>query len=256
MTNICEVTDGLQLWLDASSFQSYPETGTTWYDLTDNHYDSILSNSITYNTSDRGYFIFDNTNDYIDTNQSLSSESFSVGAFFRTSSVGIKMILSKETASGSPWNYRIWMNGGQLIADIAQGVTQSSLSSPLTNYNDGQWHYVMFTRDDSTWVLYVDGIQVTTKADNFTGSIINAQELWIGRSAFTGESPTGSYQYYGNISVVMIYNRVLSLSEISQNYSCLLSRFNNPIFNLTEISSIKAGNNNILRAYMGYKRIW
>lgn len=256
MSNDCKVTDGLQLWLDASDISSYPGNNIFWYDLSNNNYQTTLSNNIAYNINDRGYFVFDNNDDYVDTNQSLSFESFSVGAFFRTSVIGVKMILSKETSSGNPWNYRIWLNGGQIITDIAQGSTQSSLSSISTSYNDGQWHYVMFTRDDNTWKLYIDEVLVNSKIDNFSGSITNTQELWIGKSAFTGQSPTGSYQYYGDISVVMVYDKVLSLAEISQNYNCLLSRFNNPIFNLTEISSIKAGNNNVSRMYIGNKRVW
>ena len=79
----------------------------------------------------------------------------------------------------------------------------------------------MFTRDDSNWYLYVNGIQVATKVDNFTGSITNSQEVWIGLSAYLG----GSYQYNGSIAQILIYNRVLSSSEILQNYNCNSSRY-------------------------------
>ena len=166
--------------------------------------------SPTYNNT---HFTF-SSGKYVDTNQSLASENFSVGAWFRTDAAGIKMILSKETAAGNPWNYRIWLNGGQIIADISQGVTQSALSSTLTTYNDNQWHLVMFTRNDSNWYLYVDGVQVNTKLDNFVGSVTNAQELWIGQSAYLG----GSYQFVGDIGQVFIYDCVLDSTEILQNF--------------------------------------
>jgi hypothetical protein len=204
------VTSSLQLYLNAATASSYPGSGTEWYDLSTNAYTASLVGSPTYGDT---HFNF-SSGKYVDTNQSLASETFSVGAWFRTSAAGIKMILSKETASGNPWNYRIWLNGGQIIADMAQAATQSTLSSTLTTYNDNQWHLVMFTRNDSNWYLYVDGVQVNTKLDNFVGSVTNAQELWIGQSAYLG----GSYQYVGDIGQVFIYNSVLNSAQILQNF--------------------------------------
>jgi len=205
------VTSSLQLYLNAATGSSYPGSGTEWYDLSANAYTASLVGSPTYNTT---HFNF-SSGKYVDTNQSLASENFSVGAWFRTNNLsGIKMILSKETAAGNPWNYRIWLNGGQIIADMSQVSTQSSLVSTLTTYNDGQWHLVMFTRDDSNWYLYVDGVQINTKLDNFVGSVTNSQELWIGRSAYLG----GSYQFIGDIGQVFIYDSVLNSTEILQNF--------------------------------------
>jgi hypothetical protein len=213
------VTDSLQLYLDAADPASYPGSGTTWTDLSTNAYATTLVGAPAFNST---YFTFDGTTEYVDTNQSLASESFSVGAWFRSSVAGIKMILSKETTAGNPWNYRVWLNGGQLVGDMSQApATQASLVSSLTNYNNGSWYLVMFTRNDSNWYLYVNGLQIATRADPYTGSVTNAQELWIGRSAFTqsGASPSGSYQYTGDIGQVFIYNDVLTSAEILQNYN-------------------------------------
>lgn len=212
------VTDDLQLYLDAADPASYPGSGTTWTDLSPNAYETTLVGAPAFNTT---YFTFDGTTEYVDTNQSLATQFFSVGAWFRTSAAGIKMILSKESTAGNPWNYRIWMNGGQLNGDMSQVTTQAAIASPLTTYNNGSWYLVMFTRDDSNWYLYVNGSQVATRADPYTGSVTNAQELWIGRSAFTqgGASPTGSYQYTGDIGQIFIYNAVLTSAQILQNYN-------------------------------------
>lgn len=205
------VTSNLQLYLIASNTSSYAGSGTTWTDLSPNAYNTTLVGSPTFNTT---HFNFSSGVQYIDTNQSLSSETFSVGAWFRTSAGGIKMLVSKETAVGNPWNYRIWMNGGQIVGDMSQApANQASLSTPLTNYNDGNWHFVMFTRDDSNWYLYVDGVQVNTRLDPYVGSVTNSQEVWIGRSAYTA-----GYQYNGDIAEVFIYNSVLTSSEVLQNF--------------------------------------
>jgi hypothetical protein len=214
------VRTNLQLYLDAADPASYPGTGTTWTDLSPNTYSTTLIGAPAWNST---YFTFDGTTEYVDTNQSLSAEEFSVGAWFRSSAAGIKMILSKETTAGWPWNYRIWLNGGQIVGDISQsGVSNRNINSPLTNYNNGAWYLVMYTRSTATQTLYVNGTQVATAAGSFpSGTISNAQELWIGRSAFTqsGASPSGSYQYTGDIAQVFVYDRVLDSTEILQNYN-------------------------------------
>jgi len=89
-------------------------------------------------------------------------------------------------------------------------------------YNNGQWYLAMFTRDDSNWYLYVNGSQVATRADPYTGSVTNPQELWIGRSAYTGG---GGYQFLGDIGQVFIYNAVLTPAEILQNYNATKSTY-------------------------------
>jgi hypothetical protein len=208
------ITDNLQLYLEPTA---YSGSGTSWIDSSTNTYDVTLVGDHPYNTT---HFTYNGTAQYVNTNQSLAAESFSVGCWFRTSAAGVKMILSKETTAGNPWNYRIWLNGGRIVADMSQVATQATLNSVLTNYNNGAWYNVMFTRDDSNWFLYVNGVQIATRTDPYTGSVVNSQELWIGRSAFTssGSSPTGSYQYTGDIGQVFVYNRVLSATEIQQNY--------------------------------------
>jgi hypothetical protein len=208
------VTRNLQLFLDPSDVDSYPGNGASYYDLSTNEYTTTLEGAPAYNST---HFTFDGTAQYVDTNQSLALETFSIGCWFRTSAAGIKMIISKESTAGNPWNYRLWLNSGQLIFDMSQVTTQSSLTSPLTNYNNGAWYYVIATRNDSNWYLYVNGTQVNTKADPYTGSVTNAQELWIGRSAFTG-APNG-YQYPGDIGQVFIYNDALTATEVLQNYN-------------------------------------
>jgi hypothetical protein len=223
------ITNGLQLYLDAGDVNSYPGSGTSITDLSVNGYTATLENGVGFDSLDSGgAFTFDGGTSYINTNQSLESEEFSVGAWFKSSASGIKMILSKEVPAGNPWNYRIWLNGGRIVADISQLPSfQASLQSSLTNYNNGNWYSVMFTRNDTNWHLYVNGIQIATRVDPYTGSITNNQALWFGRSAFTasGSRPTGSYPYNGSLGEMIVYNRVLSSSEIIQNFNATKSRY-------------------------------
>lgn len=206
------VTLSLQLYLNAADPASYPGSGTIWTDLSPNAYSTTLVGAPAFNST---YFTFDGTTEYVDTNQSLAYDEFAVGGWFRSSAAGIKMLVSKETNAGSPWNYRIWLNGGQIVGDVAKsGGGSQQITSALSSYNNGSWYYVMFTRDSIAWYMYVNGAQVNVALNTLTDPITNAQELWIGRSAYLG----GSYQWVGDIGQIFLYDRALAGSEILQNF--------------------------------------
>lgn len=207
--NLGIITSGLQLYLEP---KKYSGTGTSWTDSSANAYTTTLVGSPTYNTTS---FNFPNTTArYVDTNQSLSSEEFSVGLWFKTSEAGVKMTICKETVIGYPWNYRIWLNGGAIAADTANSAgAYESIGSPLTTYNNGSWYLVMFTRNSSNLRLYVNGSEVANGAASLA-TVSNSQEVWIGRSAFSG-----AYQWVGDLGETFIYNRVLTSAELLQNYN-------------------------------------
>ena len=52
------VTDGLVLCLDAANKDSYPGSGTTWYDLSGNGYNSTAAGTVGPTFNSNGYFEF------------------------------------------------------------------------------------------------------------------------------------------------------------------------------------------------------
>jgi hypothetical protein len=66
--------------------------------------------------------------------------------------------------------------------------------------------------------FYVNGTLTDSKARNFNATV-NAQPLSIGKLAY-------SPRYFtGNVAVARIYNRVLSATEVTQNYNAQKARF-------------------------------
>ena len=57
------VTDGLVFCVDAANPRSYPETGSGWYDLSNNNYDGTLINGASFDSANAGSISFDGTND-------------------------------------------------------------------------------------------------------------------------------------------------------------------------------------------------
>ena len=221
-------TVGLQLYYNPLSSSSYPGSGTSIYDLSGNNYTGTLMNGVGYSS---GVLTFDGSNDYIDVNQSVAlADSFTLLAWIKVSDVtAYRMIFSKETTAGTPWNYRMYVNmtNGVLVGDIAPSTGPGAGLVGTNSVADNTWHMVAFVRNTTTDRIYsyIDGNEEASATDPTTGTISNSQELWIGRSAFTasGASPTGSYPYKGSLGQQLIYNRALSAAEISTTFAATRS---------------------------------
>jgi hypothetical protein len=112
------------------------------------------------------------------------------------------------------------------------GATQSqqSMTSPGT-YSNNNWYNVTCTLDQnvtsttSTANMYVDGLLVATKT-TAVGTVDTVYQP--GQSLHIGNYPGGiKYPFTGNIGPLKVYNRILSASEILQNYNTLKARFPN-----------------------------
>jgi len=222
------ITNGLQLWLDPALSSSYPGTGTSVYDLSPNRYTATLVNGVTYSTARAPSFGFNGATNYryINTGQYLSSETFTLSSWFKSSvTTTYQMLFSKEQVGGSPWNYRLYLGitDGRIYADMTNGTTASLAGS--TNLCNGVWHNAVFVRSVAldTLYLYVDGALITSITDGTTGAMSNNQNVWIGLSAFTGASPTGSYPVNGQIGQSLIYNVALTATQVQQNFKAMKS---------------------------------
>lgn len=220
------ITDGLQLRLEPQLTASYPGSGTSAYDLSANRYTATLVNGVTYSTARAPSFGFNGATNYryIDTGQYLSSETFTLSSWFKSSiTTTYQMLFSKEQVGGSPWNYRMFLGvtDGRIYADMTNGTTASLSGS--TNLCNGVWHNAVFVRSVAldTLYLYVDGTLVTSITDGTTGTMSNNQNVWIGLSAYTGASVTGSYPVNGQIGQSLIYNTALTAQQVAQNFRAM-----------------------------------
>ena len=99
------------------------------------------------------------------------------------------------------------------------GVQDGNYSdSFVTNYNvfDGNWHHMCYTYNNGTGILYLDGVIRNT--GTFT-KCNDAEQIYIGAEVQEG------YRWKGNIAKVSCYSRILSASEILQNFNSQKSRF-------------------------------
>jgi hypothetical protein len=222
------VRDGLVLALDAADRNSYPGTGTTWYDLSGNNEDFTLNNTPTYSSTNNGIFTFDGVDDYAEANTAKvipDTGPFSVVfAFALTGTGGRGGIFERNTAS--PYN-------GFSLGQGGTGNWGAAVSSTAT-FSDGL--FVTFTYP-TTNVFYIDvvtfngsntlkgyrnGVLVVTDTDGTQGNLSTQGT----RQNFTiARRDLASAELPCKVASVQVYTKELSPSEVLQNYNATKSRF-------------------------------
>ena len=170
----------------------------------------------------RGALMFDGTNDYVSVpdsdNWNFGSGDLSIDFWVKTNNTSGLGIMGQTNSLGNG-------NSSFIIRtrESASLVTLVRFSTDGTNWalalgttvaiDDGKWHYVSITRNGTTVILYIDGVNVAS--GTLSGAIYNSTTiLGIGRP---GEITT--LYYNGILDSMRIYKgRALSASEILSNY--------------------------------------
>ena len=224
------IEDGLILALDAADRNSYPGSGTTWYDLSGNGNNGILANGVGYNSNNGGSLSFDGVDEYVQfssTTISRNGGAFSIWVYvddFTNFAAG-KTVNSRILVRGDD-TYRkmiVLYNGGYGYenntnsnpGELAGRTTPPYSASAITS---GQWINFAMSNENSQSTFYVNGIfdRTLTVSDDI-------QLRYIGYGAFDRTN----YPDYlkGKISNFKIYSRALTASEIQQNFNMLRGRF-------------------------------
>ena len=214
-------TNGLIVNLDANSGQSYPGTGTTWYDLSGTGNNATLANGVAFSNSYGGIFDFDGLNDYayIADNATLDlagDKSQGIWLYMDSGDLG-KGILGKADSSvnGMALSYGWSGYGFQNIA--WNSVNEPSLAIGGADTNN--WYYVAGVQSGGTRYIYVIG------ANGFrVSSHSGGNHTWNNALNFTIGQVTG---YYTNMKAgaVHVYNRALSAGEVLGIYATQKARF-------------------------------
>jgi hypothetical protein len=209
------ITNGLVLSLDAANNKSYPGSGTTWTDLSGNNNTGTLTNGPTFNAGNQGSIVFDGTNDYVPIGTSgfpfgSSAGTLSVWAKTNTISSGYIWIVSYGTALGSQSRFLGINSSTYLFGGYGDDINASGV--PLNT-----WFNMVGVYDGTNAFLYINGNLVSGPTAKSWNTIANNAQL--------GRQTNGGEYWNGNISQVQVYNRVLSATEVLQNYNATKSRF-------------------------------
>jgi len=214
------VTNGLVLNLDAGWYLSYSGTGTNWKDLSSKSNNMTLVNSPLYKTDNSAYISFDSTDDfgYIDV---TSNSGLGGNSGYNTLCLWVKNSNSNflmQGQYGSYFGYGFYSGGLLKNSGGANGPS-------ITAYqNNSSWSYwtAVWDPGNSQTRLYINGDLVGTSS-NSSWSDTTGGRIVIGGAY----NANGTFSKEGSVDVACYhqYNRVLSLSEIQQNFNVQKTRF-------------------------------
>ena len=207
------VQDGLVAVFDAGSERSYPGSGTTWYNLIGTVNGTLSATSI--GTTTAGVMTFDGVDDYIDISlASLASTDFTViGVTQRTNAAAGRLISAKTN------NWLLGQWSSYMRQYYVEGWVTGIGAGDSAVYDDLQTHIWCGTGDISgnAYRFRDDNVEYTTAT---TSGTQGPNEFSLGRYA-----PGGSEYAIGTITVLLVYNRVLTDAEINQNFNAQKNRF-------------------------------
>ena len=220
--------DSLLFYLDTVNIKSYVNGSTTWRDISKAGNNGTLVNSPAFSSANGGSIVFDGTDDYCNIPISAvpTGSQATVSFWTKFNVTQASSIFSAYNSAGQRQiNIHLTWSDSVAYWDCgASGGTYDRInSSTLTTAQKTGWHNWVFTKDaiTGTMVIYLDGISLAsgTGKTNTIGTISTASK----RCAIASFDDT--MYYSGNISSMLLYNRVLSTTEITQNFNATKTRF-------------------------------
>lgn len=241
------IEENLVMCIDASNPKSYPGTGTTWFDLTTNNYDSTMV-GVSYNSN--GYMSFPGTGE---------RDSEPIGEYVTLSTAATTTNPSTKTNGVT---YNVWMRftGNQLTGHgIFYGSTTiNHIEFRGSNVTNGYWRTEAVTQNGYSFGgggNNADGGHSLGEWFNLTIVFANNEAnrpvrwyrdgiLFHTGSMTGGTNPTGEYfepnsfgrstgtddflyveSFKGDMSCLSVYDKSLSEAEIKQNFNAARGRY-------------------------------
>ena len=188
------VTDGLVLCLDAANTKSYPESGTTWKDLSGGNYDFTLDESgITHNSN--GYFALADGGATLSSN--ITDNNNCTMVFWIKTTDTQALFWGAQSGGYYLGAYRSgnkFYNGNMGSPTFHMDTEQKS--NIYDNLRTGNWHMCEFK-----------SVDFSTTTDNRFNQY-------------------GGYTFgNGQVGMIMMYDRNLTSAESTQNFNAIRSRF-------------------------------
>ena len=224
-------TDGLVFLVDAADENSYPGSGTTWTDLTDNGYNFTTSDSPSFTTDSAGRPCWDFTNGqghYFDSviNSPFTGNSFAItvqAVVNQNSNANYLSVLSQHEQDGTDSMCFLSLNGKYGTDHWSPGGFRMQTAAPNNEIQIVTWALSAWSQHTSNNEdIYINGTSQTTEAYSVdtVGSVV-ADVFRIGNWQLS----RADMDWDGQIYSVCCYDRKLSEKEVIENANVLAKRF-------------------------------
>lgn len=234
------IEDGLVLHLDAADQNSYPGTGSTWYDLSGNENHFSLYNGASYNIN--GYFVADGINDYIRSSSTVNLSPYS----YIVAEMWIRSLndstFQQAFEHSNNWNDNagafglfIHNNGSGFVKNEHHTNHRSQIARNYVFQADENWtcHVNLYSRipDSSGRKSWVNGNEetfgsISGRENDYGGSGATSNTVSFRNDYFYIASRGGASAFsQAAYSVFKLYGFKTVDNDILQNYNALKGRY-------------------------------
>jgi len=208
----------LVLCLDAANSKSYVSGSTAWNDISRRGNNGTLTNGPMFTTSGSGAIVFDGIDDYVNINTPTTGDTTYAIWFKISSNNDNRRLFDASTSSFRNFSIGYAGSGTNNVLGGYDGTNQPLTTSILSI---GIWYYAVAVMQTNNYKIYINGInQALVWNLGTTGNWVNNT---VNVNAIASTSAASFFN--GNISLVQIYSRALTQSEITQNFNAHKSRY-------------------------------
>lgn len=214
------VTNGLIFHIDGGLSQSYPGTGTVWYDVSTTGNNANLVNGPAFNSMNGGAITFDGSNDYgltVSNSAIASNAARTLCAWIYPTTISGTTNIMRIGTEANGQLYEILFDSTNIAGHFWGNGFSFAAAHGKTMLNT--WSYVVMTYDSTTVSIYTDG--VLKGFQNFNLNTANTP-IALGIQAYFAH-----VRLNGKMATASLYNRSLTSEEVRQNYYAGKKRLSN-----------------------------
>jgi hypothetical protein len=214
-------SEGLVVHLDAGDNNSYSGSGSTWTDISGFNNNCVFVNTPTHTSSSPGYFTFNPASPHYGVISNNESLNFAYGQTLiivmrHTYTSGRRNPYDQAYGGWGTWTHEQGNNINNYIGKVGQN------GNPYIGINSNEtprsvWNMMVTSRGPLNHTWYRNGI--ITRVTQHEYGILDY--TWPDIRIGTGYA--GSWE--GDMSLVMLYNRELSQSEVTKIYQDISTRY-------------------------------
>ena len=229
-------TSNLQLYLSTVGTASYPGSGATWYDVSGNGYNATMSGTVPYVAGTpgvigaAGYFNYSGGGYYFNGNNSLASNvstevTISVVASITNMSLR-SFVFNKFWVTSSPYGYVLeigsdgggaWTNSMRFYGSGYNNNSTDLRGTTTLSPNQMYLFTVIYNQSTGSNIMYANDSAISA-----TQAGVGSDTGWSqGANNYQLGTLTGSEVSYMKQYAVLVWNRVLTPTEITNNYNFL-----------------------------------
>lgn len=234
------VQDNLILALDAATLRSYPGSGGTITDLSEKSYDFTTINGTVFESASNGGIVLDGGN------ESLHIADTGSISYLATSDFSIETVVRSDDgdyprsrhplklghtvySSNQGWSAGHGASSTSTQIRVGDGSAETSTNISHDAIQESTYYHRVFTvsRDSGCLTKYYINSEYIGQQDasTVTGSIYDP-DVYDGSVPGLSFGYVWGWRFIGSFNILRVYNKVLTQSEIVQNYNATKKRFN------------------------------